>query len=56
MPASLSRPLVGRASEEVGIPSAALLALAARLQDEGLDPHALLVARAGDVVLSLIHI
>lgn len=50
MPASLSRPLVGRASEEVGSPSAALLALAARLQDEGLDPHALLVARAGDVV------
>lgn len=49
MSAAPSRPLVRRAPEEVGIPSAVLLALAARLQEEGLDPHALLVARGGDV-------
>jgi len=49
MPATPSRPLVRRAPEDLGIPSPALVALADRLQEEGLDPHALLVARGGDV-------
>ncbi|MBN9177411.1 MAG: HAD-IA family hydrolase [Microbacterium sp.] len=44
-----SRPLVRRSSEELGIPTAALLALADRLAEDGLDPHALLVARRGEV-------
>lgn len=44
-----SRPLVRRAPEHLGIPEAAVLALAERLAAEGLDPHALLVARHGDV-------
>lgn len=42
-------PLERRAPEAVGIPAAALAALADRLQEEGLDPHALLVARGGVV-------
>lgn len=42
-------PLERRAPEEVGLPAPALLALADRLQEEGLDPHALLVARGGVV-------
>lgn len=42
------RPLPRRDPEALGIPSAALVALADRLQDEGLDPHALLVARRGE--------
>lgn len=49
MPAPQPRPLARREPEEVGIPSAALAALAERLADEGLDPHALLVARHGEV-------
>lgn len=49
MPTSPSRPLVRRDPEAAGIPSAALTALGGRLQDEGLDPHALLVARHGEV-------
>jgi len=44
-----SRPLPRRAPESLGIPEAALLALAERLAAEGLDPHALLVARHGEV-------
>lgn len=43
------RPLVRRDPEALGIPSAALVALADRLEREGLDPHALLVARGGEV-------
>ena len=50
MASSLRPPLTRRSPEEVGIPSAALVALAERLHDEGLDPHALLVARGGEVV------
>uniref|UniRef100_UPI0024AC91DE serine hydrolase n=1 Tax=Microbacterium flavum TaxID=415216 RepID=UPI0024AC91DE len=38
-----------RAPEAVGIPAAAFAALADRLQEEGLDPPALLVARGGVV-------
>lgn len=38
-----------RTPAELGIPAAAVLALAERLSAEGLDPHALLVARHGDV-------
>lgn len=44
-----SRPLARRAPECLGIPEAAVLALAERLAAEGLDPHALLVARHGEV-------
>ncbi|MFC7925532.1 HAD-IA family hydrolase [Microbacterium laevaniformans] len=44
-----SRPLARRAPEGLGIPEAAVLALAERLAAEGLDPHALLVARHGEV-------
>lgn len=47
--APLALPLVRRSPEELGIPAAALLALADRLAEEGLDPHALLVARHGAV-------
>lgn len=43
------RALVRRDAEDLGIPTAALLALADRLEEEGLDPHALLVARHGEV-------
>lgn len=50
MPALPSSPLVRRSPEARGIPPQALTALADRLQDEGLDPHALLVARGGEVV------
>ncbi|MEZ5213575.1 MAG: hypothetical protein R2692_01515 [Microbacterium sp.] len=46
MASSLRPPLTRRSPEEVGIPSAALVALAERLHDEGLDPHALLSRRA----------
>jgi len=44
-----SRPLPRRTLVELGIPEAAVLALAERLAAEGLDPHALLVARHGEV-------
>lgn len=38
-----------RSPEELGIPAVALAALADRLQSEGLDPHALVIARGGQV-------
>lgn len=44
-----TRALARRTPEALGIPTAALAALADRLQDEGLDPHALLIARHGEV-------
>jgi len=43
------RPLARRVPESLDIPEAALLALAERLAAEGLDPHALLVARHGEI-------
>ncbi|WP_431804878.1 HAD-IA family hydrolase [Microbacterium sp. bgisy203] len=49
MPRLASRPLVRRDPEDLGIPAPAFLALADRLEEEGLDPHALLVARHGEV-------
>lgn len=49
MPVSTLRPLARRSPEALGIPPQALVALADRLQEEGLDPHALLVARGGAV-------
>lgn len=49
MPIVASSPLIRRSPEALGIPSAALVALADRLESEGLDPHALLVARGGAV-------
>ncbi|GAA3027540.1 HAD-IA family hydrolase [Microbacterium dextranolyticum] len=42
-------PLMRRDPAALGIPQAALLALADRLAEESLDPHALLIARGGDV-------
>jgi len=42
-------PLPRRSPEELGIPTAALAALTDRLQAEGLDPHALVIARGGEI-------
>ena len=42
-------PLPRRSPEELGIPTAALVALTDRLQTEGLDPHALVIARGGQI-------
>ncbi|MGB4780028.1 serine hydrolase domain-containing protein, partial [Microbacterium sp.] len=49
MASATPRALVRRSPESLGIPTPALIALADRLQDEGLDPHALLIARHGEV-------
>lgn len=38
-----------RYADELGVPSAALAALVERLEAQGLDPHALLIARGGQV-------
>ncbi len=50
MSAPVPQPLARRAPQEVGISPDALETLARRLQDDGLDPHALLVARGEEVV------
>lgn len=49
MTSPTTRALARRSPEALGIPTAALAALADRLQDEGLDPHALLIVRHGEV-------
>lgn len=50
MSAPVPQPLTRRAPQEVGISPDALETLARRLQDDGLDPHALLVTRGEEVV------
>ncbi|MFE1665625.1 serine hydrolase domain-containing protein [Microbacterium sp. P02] len=47
----VSSPLARTTPEKAGIPSAALSTLIRALEDQGLDPHALVVVRHGRIVL-----